>query len=175
MTNPNPEIGSTLVTAMAFAAALGSGVVGGVLLAFSTFVMAALARLPAQQGIAAMQSINITVINPVFMLTFLGTGAVCLGLIATQFLRRGETGTTLIIVAGLIYLVGCLGVTMVFNVPLNDELAAVQAHTQEAATIWSRYLANWTICNHVRTAAAIATAAALTVAIRNVSLFGLLR
>lgn len=35
--------------------------------------MKALARIPAAQGIAAMQSINITVINPWFMMAFMGT------------------------------------------------------------------------------------------------------
>jgi uncharacterized membrane protein len=56
-------------------AALGCGLVAGVFFAFSTFVMKALARLPAPQGIAAMQSINVIVINPWFMTAFLGTAA----------------------------------------------------------------------------------------------------
>jgi uncharacterized membrane protein len=40
--------------ALAMAAAVGSGLIGGVFFAFSAFVMAALARLPASGGIAAM-------------------------------------------------------------------------------------------------------------------------
>jgi len=44
-------------------AALGAGLNGGVFFAFSTFVMPALSRLPASQGIAAMQSINVAAIN----------------------------------------------------------------------------------------------------------------
>ncbi len=167
-------MGERTVTIMAFLAALGSGVVGEVLFAFSAFVMAALARLPSQQGIAAMQAINVTVINPLFMLIFLGTGAVCLGLVAISILRRGESGGMLVLLAGLIYLLGCLGVTIAGNVPLNDALAAVQPDTAEAAAVWSRYLTIWTIWNHVRTTAAIAAAAALTVAVGNSSLRSLL-
>ena len=53
--------------ALAFAAARGSGVVGGVFFAFSSFVMAALARRPAHEGIAAMQSINVVVLNRSFL------------------------------------------------------------------------------------------------------------
>jgi uncharacterized membrane protein len=53
--------------------ALGCGLVGGVFFAFSTFVMRALARLQPKEGIAAMQSINITVINPWFMTALFGT------------------------------------------------------------------------------------------------------
>lgn len=53
--------------------ALGCGLVAGVFFAFSTFVMSALARLQPAQGIAAMQSINITAINPLFMMAIFGT------------------------------------------------------------------------------------------------------
>jgi uncharacterized membrane protein len=56
-------------------AALGCGLIAGVFFAFSTFVMSALARLQPAQGIAAFQAINITVYNPWFMGTFLGTAA----------------------------------------------------------------------------------------------------
>jgi uncharacterized membrane protein len=154
------------VSLMTFAAALGSAVIGGVPLAFSSFVMAALARLPAQQGIAAMQAINLTVINPVFMLLFLGTGALSLGLVAAPFVTRGGAGSALVAIAGLTYLAGCLGVTMAFNVPLNDALAAVPPAAPDAAAFWSRYLKDWTVWNHVRTVAALAAAAGLTLAFR---------
>ena len=40
-------------------AALGCAMMSGVFFAFSTFVMKALARLPAEQGVAAMQAINV--------------------------------------------------------------------------------------------------------------------
>ena len=66
-----------LFFALKLLAALGCGLMAGVFFAFSAFVMNALARLPAAAGIAAMQSINITVINPLFMTVFLGTAANC--------------------------------------------------------------------------------------------------
>ncbi|TIR74784.1 MAG: hypothetical protein E5X21_31225, partial [Mesorhizobium sp.] len=71
-----------ILPALTFIAAIGSGVVGGVFFAFSNFVMAALARLPVPAGIAAMNSINITVITPAFMTALFGTGLICLVLIA---------------------------------------------------------------------------------------------
>lgn len=55
--------------------ALGSGVIAGVFFAFSTSVMKALAALPPAQGVAAMQSINVAIINPWFLIPFLGTAA----------------------------------------------------------------------------------------------------
>jgi uncharacterized membrane protein len=58
-------------------AAIGCGLIAGVFFAFSTFVMKVLAQQPPAEGIATMQSINITVINPWFMVVFLGTAAAC--------------------------------------------------------------------------------------------------
>ncbi len=61
-------------------AVLGSGLIAGTFFAFSSFVMPALARLPAAQGIASMQSINVVVINPLFLGVFVGTAGVSLAL-----------------------------------------------------------------------------------------------
>ena len=66
------------MTLLIIATALGCGLVVGVFFAFSTFIMKALARLPAPQGIVAVQSINIVVINPLFMGALFGTGALCI-------------------------------------------------------------------------------------------------
>lgn len=93
-------------------AALGCGLIAGVFFAFSTFVMKALAQQPAAQGIAAMQSINITVINPWFMTAFLGTSVVCLVLIASSLLRWQQPGAAFLLVSAMFYLIGCFGVTM---------------------------------------------------------------
>jgi uncharacterized membrane protein len=53
---------------------IGCTLMAGVFFAFSNFVMNALSRLQPAQGIAAMQFINIAVINPLFTIAFLGTG-----------------------------------------------------------------------------------------------------
>jgi uncharacterized membrane protein len=63
---------------------LGCVLIAGVFFAFSNFVMNALARIQPTQGIVAMQSINITVINPLFMTAFLGTGITCLFVVIHQ-------------------------------------------------------------------------------------------
>ena len=53
-------------------AALGCAMMAGVFFAFSAFVMKALARLPAQQGIGAMQAINVAAVTFAFMVTLFG-------------------------------------------------------------------------------------------------------
>ncbi|WP_341530209.1 anthrone oxygenase family protein [Nostoc sp. UHCC 0302] len=145
--------------------ALGCGLIAGVFFAFSTFVMSALARLQPAQGIAAMQSINITVINPLFMAAFLGTAAACIFLVISSLLKWHQPGAPFLLLGSLLYLVGTLGVTIVFNVPLNEALAKVERDSAIGASLWSSYLANWTLWNHIRTAAALAAAASLTIAL----------
>lgn len=141
-----------------FAAAIGSGLVAGIFFAFSTFVMAALGRLAPEQGMAAMNAINVTVINPLFMLAFLGSGGLCLALAAASFGSWTQGNGALLLAASALYLIGCVGVTMACNVPLNDALAAAPAGTTAALALWSNYLRSWTFWNHVRTAASLLAA-----------------
>ncbi|NJM76418.1 MAG: DUF1772 domain-containing protein [Acaryochloridaceae cyanobacterium RU_4_10] len=143
-------------------AALGCGLIAGVFFAFSTFMMSALARLQPAQGIAAFQSINITVYNPWFMGTFLGTAVACIFLAIASLLKWQQLGAAYLLVGSLLYLVGTVGVTILFNVPLNDALAVVDPGSADGASLWSSFLPNWTNWNHVRTAAALAAAAAFT-------------
>ena len=152
-------IGALLVV-LTFLCALGSGLIAGVFFAFSAFVMAALGRLPPDQGIAAMQSINVAVINPWFFAAFFGTAAACVVLVVAALFRWSEPGAILLVAGSLLYLVGTILVTMLCNVPLNDALAAAQPESAEGAGLWTRYLAAWTAWNHLRTAASLAAAAA---------------
>ena len=158
-----------LITQQHFAlklfSALGCGLIAGVFFAFSTFVMNALARLQPSQGIAAMQSINTTVINPLFMVAFLGTAAACIFLAISSLLRWHQLGAPYLLIGSLLYLFGTVLVTIVFNVPLNEALARVEPGSTDGANLWASYLANWTTWNHIRTAAAIAAAAVLTIAL----------
>jgi uncharacterized membrane protein len=148
------------------ATALGCGLVAGVFFAFSTFVMPALKRLPAAQGIAAMQSINKLAVTPAFMAALFGTAVACLGLVTWAAISSGGRPAVLVIVGGALYLVGTIGVTIVCNVPLNDGLAPLDPQGAGAAARWEEYATTWTAWNHVRTVAALAAAAVLTTALR---------
>jgi uncharacterized membrane protein len=154
-----------LLVALTLVAALGSALIGGVFFAFSSFVMAALARLPHAPGIAAMQSINVAVINPWFLGPFIGTAAASALVAGSAPLRWSEPEAPRQLVGGLLYLVGTFGVTRGSNVPRNDALAAVAADSADGAALWERYIPGWTAWNTVRTVAALAAAAALTVAL----------
>lgn len=148
-----------LLTIATFAAALGSGLVAGIFFAFSTFVMGALARIQQAAGISAMQSINVVVINPLFLSVFMGTAILCVGLALAAFFGWSHPRSLYLIIASLLYFAGTFLVTMMFNVPLNDALAAVSPASADGAELWKRYLSVWTNWNHVRTIAALAASA----------------
>ncbi|MBW0117287.1 DUF1772 domain-containing protein [Pseudonocardia sp. KRD-169] len=115
--------------------------------------MTALGRLPGGDGAAAMRAINSAVLNPLFLGVFLGTGVLCAALVVAVVVTGGPAHVA---VAGVVYLVGVIGVTAVVNVPLNDALAA-------GGVDWPGYLARWTAWNHVRTVAATVALVALLV------------
>ncbi len=144
-------------------AAVGAGVSGGVLFAFSTFVMRALDRLPAERAIETMQSINREAPNPAFMAVLLGTGGVA-AVVGVGALRRldGAEGR-LVVVASALYLASLL-VTIAFHIPRNDRLARVATPAADAVEVWHRYASAWTTGNHVRAGLAIAAALLFTVA-----------
>lgn len=152
--------------ALAFVAALGSGLIAGVFFAFSTFVMRALARLPAGQAVAAMQAINVTVLNAWFLVAFVGTAAACAVLAAAACFRLGAPDAHAALVGGVLYVVGTFAVTMGRNVPLNDALDRAAPDAATAGEAWRAFLGPWVGWNHVRTAAALAASAALLVAWR---------
>jgi uncharacterized membrane protein len=156
---------SDLLYALTLGTALGCGVSAGALFAFSSFVMPALRRLPPEQGIAAMQSINVTAVTPVFMTALFGTGVACVALIVVALGELGESHAPYLLAGAALYLLGVLGVTMAYNVPRNNALERVDPMSATAAASWERYAAEWTAGNHVRAVTGIAAAAALTLAL----------
>lgn len=153
-------------TALVFVAMLGSGIAAGLFFIFSNTIMASFARLPVPQGIAAMQQINVTIINPLFMLVFMGLVVLSLVLGAKAILGWSEAGAAWLLAGSVAYLLGCFLVTMVFNVPLNDALAAVDPASADGAAMWTRYLKEWLPWNHVRTVACLVSLASFVMALR---------
>jgi uncharacterized membrane protein len=147
-------------------AALGYGVVAGAFFAFSAFVMRALARLPAQQGIAAMQAINVVAVTPAFMAALFGTALACGALIVSSFLVWGEPFAAYLLTGGALYLLGAIGPTGVYHVPRNEALAEIEPSSVSAKDHWSRYLRGWTAWNHPRFAAALVASATLVITLR---------
>jgi len=144
-------------TALTLLAALGAGLNAGLFFIFSNTIMRALDRLPAAGAVAAMNSINSTILNPLFFLVFFGTALTCLVLLV------GQLDSPPAVAGALSYLIGSLGVTMICNVPLNDKLAKVLPAATDMASQWRDYRGPWTRWNHIRTVACLLAAAAFTV------------
>jgi len=153
------------LSCLTFVAALGCGLMAGVFFAFSAFVMKALARLPAPAGIAAMQSINVVAITPLFMSALFGTAAACVLLIVGAVVWWSRPTAAYLLAGGLLYLTGTILVTIVCNVPRNNALAAVDPSSPEGAALWVGYVNGWTAWNHARAGAALAAAASFIIAL----------
>lgn len=146
-------------------AAVGCGAAGGVLFGFSAFVMHGLAHLPVPQGIRAMQAINVSAVRPAFMTLLFGTAALCLVLLLAGLLSWDEPASPLLVAGAALYLAGTIGLTGGYHVPRNNALDALDPDDETSAAAWAAYLRDWTRWNHVRTAAALLAAAALTLAL----------
>lgn len=146
--------------ALLIIASVGSGLIGGLFFVFSNTIMRALDRLPAAAAVAAMNSINRVILNAWFFLAFFGTAVLCAAVLIGLMVRPAGSGSGLPAVGALLYLIGSIGVTMAFNVPLNSTLAAVSPSAADMETQWRAYRGPWTRWNHVRTAACLLAAAA---------------
>ncbi|WP_342077084.1 anthrone oxygenase family protein [Yoonia sp. SS1-5] len=140
--------------------------VGGVFLAFSDFIMRALGRTGQKGGIEAMQIINREVFRWVFMVLFLGLAPISLVLIVYSVTNLNGLAGNLVTGAGLIYLIGCFGVTIRFNVPMNETLGAMALDAAGTEAYWDQvYLPNWTYWNSIRTIACVAASVCLLLAL----------
>jgi uncharacterized membrane protein len=160
------SMNSTFIASLSAVAALGSGLMAGTFFAFSAFVMPALNRIPSSQGIAAMQSINVAVINPWFLGVFGGTAALSLVLMFLALLGRTDHCAIYILIGGGLYLLGTIAVTVIFNVPLNDSLAPVKPESEPGTQTWVHYVGTWTAWNPLRTAGSLLSAASFILAAR---------
>lgn len=151
-----------LTLAALFLASFGCTALGGFYYAFSNSVMKALGAVPAEHGVAAMQAVNIYVPKSLFLVAFFGAAFLCIALAAMHVVRFSGATVSILALAGCaFYLIGSFGVTVVLNVPLNNELASEAPQSAAAAEVWARYLKGWTLWNHVRTVASLLSGALL--------------
>jgi uncharacterized membrane protein len=90
------------LVALTVVTALGCGLAAGVFFAFSSFVMKGLGRLPAAQGIGAMQAINVAAINFAFMFALFGTAVACVALAGLALGELGESFAVLLLAGGAV-------------------------------------------------------------------------
>jgi uncharacterized membrane protein len=97
------------------------------------------------------------VYTPSFMILFMGTTLLCGILAVWSLFSIGSFHSQLVLAASLFFVAGCFGVTILLNVPLNNQLAAATADNREM--LWQDFLRDWTTWNTVRTIGATVSAA----------------
>ena len=112
-------------------------------------MLQSLGDLPDDEGMYAMQRINERIINPLFLLLFLGTPVLCTAIAVSMLYTLGDSGALLKLAGAIFYMAGPFSITVLFNVPLNNRLAA--ADLSDAGEVWPSYQAQWQRWNHRRT------------------------
>ena len=117
-----------LLFALRLATALACGLMGGLFFVFSNTVMGALGRLQPAEGIAAMQSINRVILNPLFLTIFLATPAACALVVLTSLWRWSEPGAAWLIAGSALYIVGTFLVTIALQRPHEQRARRRPSH-----------------------------------------------
>ena len=114
----------------------------GLYFIFSNTIMSSLRRF--ESGADIMVEINRVILNPVFMAVFWISG---LGSLYLIIFAEG-----MLLASGAIFFIGTTFVTMVRNVPLNNQLRDAGPEREQ---VWQHYLDKWVFWNHVRSVAAV--------------------
>ncbi|MCF2446830.1 DUF1772 domain-containing protein [Dyadobacter sp. CY345] len=146
-------------------ATLATALIAGLFYAYSCSVNPGLSELSDSEYIKAMQSINIAIVNPVFLSSFLGT--LLLLPLSTYFVYQDGLSDRfwLLFAATLLYWIGTFGVTIFGNIPLNDALADFNTSAASAEAVSQqrgKFELPWNRLHQIRT---IASFSSLTLAI----------
>lgn len=134
---------------VAFLNLLLLGAVYGVFFTYSNSVVPGLDNADPETAVAAMRKVNVAIINPSFMATFVGP-VVTAALTGVLLLVVDEgTPAVLYFVAAAVYLLGCLVVTGRMNIPLNNALE--NSDSTDWAKRWQDFSPRWRRWNTVRT------------------------
>ena len=141
----------TIRTLTLIVATLTSGLLAGVYYAYATSVLPALNQADNRAAVDVMQRINVVIVNPMFMLTFLGAPLVTVGALALVLGKDSRSLLVCVAAAAVLNIVATI-VTFSLNIPLNDQLDAVGDPNQlgDPAAAWKDFYSSWVNWNIVR-------------------------
>lgn len=127
------------------------GIMGGVFFTYAVSVMPGLAETDDRTFVAAFQSIDRAIVNPLFLSVFLGA-LLATGASGLFFLDESRRGVLWWIVAAFAAYLAAFLITVRVNVPLNDGLKAAGGPDEtDPATARERFSeAAWVRWNLVR-------------------------
>jgi uncharacterized membrane protein len=145
---------SAVQTATLLTATITTALIAGLFFAYSCSVMPGLARSSDRTLVETMQNINRAIINPWFLLPFVGSIALIALAAVLAWGGQGRPALPWIIAALVVYVVAFL-MTMAVNVPLNNELDAAgdPDRIADLAAVRERFENRWVTWNLLRTLA----------------------
>lgn len=140
------------------AATVATGLQAGTYYTWASGVMPGLARTDDRTFVSAMQHVNIAIVNPVFMLTFLGAP-----LLAGAAVLTSSTSARPWVIGGLALAIGTVAITGALNVPLNNALDAAGTvdRIADLTAVRADFEDSWVRWNIARTLTSTASLACL--------------
>lgn len=133
-------------------ATVAAGLQAGTYYVWACGVMPGLARTDDETFVTALHHMNAAIVNPVFMLSFLGAP-----LLAGAALLAGPSRGW--IAAGLVLTVLTFLITVAANVPLNDALDRALADPEAAREAFESSWVRWNLARTLTSTAALAALA----------------
>lgn len=150
-----------LRTTVLLLAMLAAGLQAGFYYAYSVSVIPGLRTAEARTLVDGMQQINIAIINPGFLVTFLGTPVLIA--VAGLLHLRGDRGRVKWIAVALVLSILTVMITGAINIPLNDALDAAgrPGAITDLEAVRSWFVEPWLAGNAARLATSLGALAAL--------------
>lgn len=124
----------------------------GFFFAWSVSVVLGTKKVGDYTYLESMQHINKEILNPAFFIVFFGS---LMALVTTTYLQlNNKTVFVFVLASTIIYLVGTFGVTAFGNVPLNNELEALNINNLdliELKAFRTYYESAWNNFHNIRT------------------------
>ena len=129
---------------------MATGLVAGVFLTFSDFVMKSLRATEPAGGTEAMQIINREVYRSIFMVLLIGMIPVSGAVAGFAIVFVNGPVATWLTAAGALYIIGVFFVSAGGNIPMNKRLEAMPQAGAAAQAYWPDYVRGWVRWNHIR-------------------------
>ena len=131
-----------------------TGLMAGLFYSWSISVTPGIGRLGDREFLASFQAMNRAIVNPVFLVCFLGAAVL---LPVCTFMNYGQSGFWYLLGASLFYIVGITVLTFAGNIPLNnalDKFNIAGSSAEQMATFRAQFENRWNTLNHIRSIAA---------------------
>ena len=136
------------------AATTTTALIAGLMYSYLISINPAFARLTDREYISAMKAINEAIQNPLFFMSFMGAALLLPLATYLNYHQPIELRFLFLLAASIIYIIGCFGITIAYNVPLNNILANFSPDLSSSEQITSMRLSfekPWNYWHTIRT------------------------